>query len=135
MLPERAQATRPVQVTRSLILLWLNLGVGILAIAPALLEPAKGKLPIPTWWRWLAPPLVIGFPALLIYSIGRRKNWARITTLVLYLPLVVAGIVATLADPPALAGRQPFVLALDALWLIALYWLFTGAGAVWFRNR
>ena len=75
------------------------------------------------------------FPAWLIFLAGRRRNWARIGLLL----LTVAGLAAEIAFPGDWANEPPWSIAVTiivtAMDIIALYWLFTGPGAAWFRHR
>ena len=128
---------RPVQVSRAITLLWLALILGLLSAISVYLEPMPPESEVPAWSLWLLLALVTVFWALLTYLISRGHNWARITTLILTIASVV-GHVTTLADSQTRGLLSPYIIVTDILLtlitLLAMYWLFTGHGAAWFRQ-
>lgn len=128
---------RPAQVSRAVTLLWLALVLGLLSAIPIYLEPMPPESEVPAWSLWVLLALVTAFWALLTYLISRGHNWARITTLVLTIASV-AGHVSTLTDSQARGLLSAYIVVADILLtimtLLALYWLFTGSGAAWFRQ-
>ena len=113
-------------------LLWTSLLLAVLVAIPQYLEPLPPD--VPQWSLWLLLVFVWGFWALLTFLIGRRHNWARMVTLLFF----VAGLAFWFWDYKLLADRPPYSLAVEiidtVLSAIALYWLFTGPGAQWFRH-
>ena len=123
---------RPVRVTWAVRALWASLLLAFLASSPGHLEPLPPE--VPKWSLWILMALVFSFWAFLTLLIARRHNCARIVTLIF-----LGGLVLWIWDYRALAERAAYSLALDivntALTAIALYWLFTGAAASWFRRK
>jgi hypothetical protein len=124
---------RPAQVTRAVQLMWISLALAIAASIPAYLEPSPTDFPMPVWSLWLVLALVWLVWVLLIFLVARRHNWARVAMLVLF----IAGVGSSIWDPSALLQLPVYSLAVEAIdtliSALALYWLFTGRGAVWFR--
>ena len=124
---------RPVQVTRAVVLLWAALSVAIVAGMPLYVEPVPAG--VSQWSVWLLLGVVCGFWALMTALIGRRHNWARVVTLVLF----VGGLVVSILDYKSLVARPAYSLVIEVLTTImtgiALYWLFTEPAASWFRKR
>ena len=80
------------------------------------------------------PLLVIGVLSLLTHQISRGRNWARIVLLV----LVALGMPGYFLTLPAMLAQSAFVTAISVaesvLQIAALYLVFIGAGASWFRR-
>jgi hypothetical protein len=81
---------------------------------------------------------MVGSMAVLIVMIGQRRNWARITFLILYL----FGLILTVPALPALLillRVRPLsfflTLALTVLQTVALILLFQREASEWFRAR
>lgn len=71
---------------------------------------------------------------LLIHFAARRRNWARVILLVqgVLTVLVVLTLPFTYAEP---LWDEVVALLFTVAEVVALYWLFTGAGAEWYRTR
>jgi hypothetical protein len=123
---------RPTQVTKAVRLLWTALLLAVLVAFPQYLEPLPPEVSQKSLWMLLV--FVWGFWAILTFLIGRRHNWARIVTLLFF----VGGLALWIWDYEALLDRPPYSLAVElldtVLTAVALYWLFTGPGAQWFRH-
>ncbi len=128
------QTERPTQVTRAVWLLWIALALSVVSSVPTYFEPLPPESSVPNWSLWVVLALVFVFWGLLTLLIGRRHNWARITTLLLF----VAGLGFWFWDPSMFSDLPTYSLALEfietVVTAIALYWLFTGSGASWFRT-
>jgi hypothetical protein len=116
-------AARPQAVTLATHLLWSAFALGALnsAIVGSLSTLAVSVL-------------ILGLLGLLTHKISRGRNWARITLLV----LVLLGLPGALADVRSLL-EQPLLVAaisvvISGLQIVALYLVFTGDGARWFRR-
>jgi hypothetical protein len=109
--------------------------LAVLAAIPQYLEPLPPELGVSPWSMWGVLGLVYGFWAVVTFFIGRRHNWARIVTLLIFL----IGLSFWTWDYEGLMDRPPHSLAVEfvdmALTAAALYWLFTGPGAQWFKHR
>jgi hypothetical protein len=84
-------------------------------------------------WAIMISVLILN--AILIVCISRRQNWARIVLL-----LVTIGGFAMMLWPDIYASPLPrdwwvSNIAFDVLSVLAIYWLFTGAGAAWLSRR
>jgi hypothetical protein len=135
---EVQQHARPTQVTRAVWLLWIGSVVAVTGAVPMYLEPSLPSpldTAVPPWAIWVFLASLFGFWALLTFAIAQRRNWARVTTLVLF-----GGRLLLYVWKPEemIASRPAYELVLDlldaALIGLALYWLFTGSGAAWFRR-
>ncbi|HET7732111.1 MAG TPA: hypothetical protein VFK48_18960 [Usitatibacter sp.] len=123
----------PPQVRRAVILLWIALvaAIGSMVFAfdvAAFADPEMASFV----WPFLIGTVILN--AALIHYISRRRNWARVVLLV----LTIAGIAVMVwpFDDVALTWDSLVSdVAFTALDVIALYWLFTGPGAVWFARR
>ena len=127
-------STRPAQVTWAVRALWIAFFASVLGVIPTLLtymsrkEPPYFEMSI-----WLVSGVLIVAWASVIYLVGRRHNWARILILIsLGFRLFSLFDFAHFADLRTVG----FVAnALDAaLSAFAVYWLFTGEGAQWFKT-
>jgi hypothetical protein len=89
------------------------------------------------WMRWLfvgASAICYGFFGLLIQLAYRRRNWARITILALTLVGYGSMFYPWSDEADYWAGIDLASFAFMPLDALAMYWLFSGAGAAWFRK-
>ena len=130
--PPSGPLVRPVVIRRGVQLLWISFGVGFLgAIFHA--GPAE------PWTITLGFMAAFGsILAWLIVHIARRRNWARVT----YLILAVLSDVDSLSSLPSsrdLYHAHPSVLVIDVagvvLEALGLCLLFTRAANAWFKAR
>jgi hypothetical protein len=130
----------PTQVRNAFLLLWGSFALATIESVIALFglgfsddEPLYVYLS----WLFLAIALVlIVANAYVIYCASRRRNWARIVLLALLL-LSVSITFATRFMWSTELGDEDFwsdatTAAYFVMDAIALYWLFTGAGARWY---
>jgi hypothetical protein len=118
----------PPQVRRAFILLWVSVAIGIAqAIYETLALPAIESYAIATLAIILG---VIAIYAVVVYLAARRRNWARYTLLV----WSVGGLIAYIGfvGPSSSPGDIVVYLSL-VIELVALYWLFTSPGRLWYR--
>jgi hypothetical protein len=73
--------------------------------------------------------------AILVVYISRRKNWARIILLIFTIFSMAVMLWPDIYSSPLSWDWWVSNMAFAALELLALYWLFTGAGAAWFSRR
>jgi hypothetical protein len=123
---------RPKGVHTAVIILWVTVGIGVLDKFLAVLAKTAH-----TGFSMQFITMV-GSMAVLIVMIGQRRNWARITFLVLYL----FGLILTVPALPALLillRVRPLsfflTLALTVLQTVALILLFQREASEWFRAR
>jgi hypothetical protein len=115
--------------------MWVSLILALATSIPVYLEPMPPDFPTPVWLLWVVVAVVWLLFGLLIVLVGRGHNWARIVMLVLF----VVGIGLWVRDSSALFELPIHSLALEVIdtliSLLALYWLFTGSSAAWFKRE
>jgi hypothetical protein len=130
-LMDSSPAARPLAVSFAVGLLYLGVALSGLNTIIRLLEFSVGALPITV----VAVPLVVlCVVALITHTISRGRNWARITLLivvVLGLPVFLLNLRAILEDAVFTIAVSVFIYALQ---IVALYLVYTGVGAQWFRQ-
>jgi hypothetical protein len=118
----------PEQVRRAVILLWASFGISAVEVVVAeVLETSD-----PMIWGLLL--FTYGVWAWVIVAIWKQRNWARIVSLV----VVVVTTALWVAWPDARPEQWSEAITIVASLLLeaaALFLLFTGAGAAWFRAR
>lgn len=120
---------RPDKVGLAVLLLYVSLGIGLLR---SLMEAPQQEAPIGL--IIFISLLVLGITGFFIFMIGKGKNWARITLLVLFIvgiPLAVPQLFHSLASNP-ISGLLG--IAQTAVQAFALYFLFLKPSADWFRQ-
>ena len=118
---------KPKPIRIALLLLWISFGI---SAAESLGESFEAW--DTTMWAFLI--FMCGIWAWVIVAISRQRNWARLVALV----SVVATAALCLAWPEVWPERWPEVITTVASLSVeaaALYLLFTGGGAAWFRAR
>src|ERR1017187_6529091 len=120
---------RPKGVHTAVIILWVTVGIGVLDKFLAVLAKTAH-----TGFSMQFITMV-GSMAVLIVMIGQRRNWARITFLILYL----FGLILTVPALLFLLRVSPLsfflTLALTVLQTVALILLFQREASEWFRAR
>lgn len=129
----------PSTVTRALWLLWIALGISSVSGLLNLIDPPISELPL-AMVRLIGVATVIvvlALEILLLVMMRRARNWARIVYLVLFLlglPFWISGLIGS-----SWSGLAAFVILLSIpltlMRALALWWLFSGAGSVWFQRR
>ena len=120
----------PTQVRNATALLWASL---VLTSVEAL---ASGSRPEDgfDWGLWLLYAIATGANGYIIYCASRGKNWAR----VVLLALAVLIVVATAIWPPDIDSDpwwSTLLLTVSVVAdVIAVIWLFSGAGSAWFKG-
>jgi hypothetical protein len=124
--------SRPHEVTLAIRLLWFSLTLGVFNFAFA-----YGRVVVAA----SLPPgalagALLGWTSLawLTFYIGRGRNWARM----IFLVGSVAGLPVSIWALPAMLDRSIVAttvsLAMSVLQIVALYLVFIGGGARWFRR-
>ena len=132
----RHQESRPPRVSTAVTLLYLTLGMGIIRSfleVPRLLQVAPPGFGLGFFLFVII--FTMAFLVFLTVMIGKGRNWARITYLVLTivgLPLSVLPLYQSLTKTPisGIIGTAQLVLQ-----TIALIFLFQRASSEWFRSR
>ena len=132
-----APADKPPQVTRAIWLLWIALLLGIATFTPDYLHLKGPNASGPPWWVWAVLVLIWMLWGVLIYLVAAGRNWARFVVLAFFVGYVF-DVGSWLLNPSTMLAlplhnliAEGMNLALSAL---AVFWLFTGNGATWFRR-
>jgi len=121
----------PAQVRKAVVLLWLSLLIAFV-ITPFEVDLADWKEE-PWWLPWALFGGGFLVAALPIVFVARRHNCARIVLLLLTLATIASMIwLWNFVESWWTVVSDVGFIALD---VVALYWLFTGAGAAWFSKR
>lgn len=124
-------ANRPEKVGTAVKLLYITLGIGVLR---SIMEASMhAQMVSPTFVMFITF-FVLGIMWLFIYMIGRGRNWARITFLVLFIigiPFSVLPLLRSLAVNP-ISGLLG--IGLMVIQIVALVFLFQRASSDWFRE-
>lgn len=126
-----AMSERPVQVSRAISFLWISIALDVAGLVLFQIDPDPNVSP---GIQWIVGIFILSLIALLIYLTGRGRNWARITLLVLTALLIVPSVLGLPALAQRSLARMSIELAGIGFVLVAMYWLFTGAGAAYFRR-
>jgi len=125
---------RPIQVRRAVALMWGSLALGYILAIPAW-EPVPEDLKEYEVFAWIAVCVGFAIPAALIYFISRRRNWARITLLLLTVGGIALWVAFWNADPAEPLWSKVSGILTTGLDVIALYWLFSRPASQWFASR
>jgi len=128
-----APFSRPHEVTLAARLLWVALALGALSFMVDSVRAASGgSLPLAAVVISL---LTLGLLGWLTHKIAHGRNWARIVFLIMF----VVGVPIFFLQLPAMLERSVFAtaisVAISILQIVALYLVFIGVGARWFRRR
>jgi len=122
---------RPKKVSNAVSLLYATLGIGVVR---SVLEGSANSAAAGIGFTMSIALAVLGFMGWLIFMIGRRRNWARVTFLVLFLlgsPAIVLLIRSFAVNP--VSGLLGF--AQVVLQAVALVFLFQPESTARFRGR
>ena len=120
---------RPDKVGLAVLLLYVSLGIGLLR---SFMEAPQQEAPIGL--IIFISLFVLGITGFFIFMIGKGKNWARITLLVLFIvgiPFAVPQLFQSLAANP-ISGLLG--IAQTAVQAVALAFLFLKPSSDWFRQ-
>lgn len=125
------QATPPHAVALATRLQWVAVALGAVNLVVVLVPVASvGQLP----FILPIPLALLGTLAVFAHNISRGRNWARIAFLVMFgfgLPGFLLGLPGMLRES---ASATAISVLMSVLQTIALFLVFTGAGARWFRG-
>jgi hypothetical protein len=131
----------PTQVRNAFLLLWASLALITLESIIALFVPGfiEVELRHLLWWSMAFSFVLATANAYFIYCASRRKNWARIVLLALFLLFQVLISVTRVMWPTELGDEDFWSAATTSAYFVmdavALYWLFSGAGARWYAAK
>ena len=128
-------ADMPAQARRAVMLLWISLVVSLVVSLLQVDWPPLSDAGFP-WWLVAIIAITYLVLAALVFLVSRGHNWARM----LVLGTTVIGAIVMFIPWPGIEyewtvsdlATQIGLLVLDG---VALFWLFTGAGAAWFATR
>lgn len=119
------------RVRTAVSLLWLSLAVGLLVL---MFDANATAANVPPALLYSIAAISALLMAFFIYQIGRGRNWARITFLVLFLLgsiSFVSGLTG-LFNRSVVAGTLSTAQAI--MQMVALYFVFSKPGSLWFSK-
>jgi uncharacterized membrane protein len=131
----------PTQVRNAFLLLWASFALTTLESVLALFVPEliDAELRYLLWSSMAVSFLLLVVNAYFIYCASRRRNWARIVLLALLFVSVALTVVMHFVLLPEWGDEDFWSAATTSAYFvmdaIALYWLFTGAGARWYAAK
>jgi hypothetical protein len=131
----------PTQVRNAFLLLWASFALTTFesVLAFFVTELIDAELRYLLWSSMAVSFLLLIANAYFIYCASRRRNWARIVLLALLLLSQVLVSVTRVIWPAELGDEDFWSVATTSAYFvmdaIALYWLFTGAGAKWYAAK
>lgn len=128
---EQNQVNRPDKVGTAVVLLYVTLGIGVLR---SIMEASRLSAQASVGFVMFITSAVLGLMWFFIYMIGKGRNWARITFLVLFIigiPFAVLPLLQSLAANP-LSGLLG--IGQTVVQVIALVFLFQKPSSEWFRQ-
>lgn len=123
----------PPQVRRAILFLWMSVALGFVEFIFLVMNPDPDIADMLGFLMGFTLIVLGAYCAAIVFA-ARGRNWARVF-LLLFVVLTVAGIIMLPPETP-----QPWwVLVATTLSVVlevlAMFWLFSGAGAQWYRLR
>jgi hypothetical protein len=119
----------PPQLRRAISLLWLSVLIGVVeAVYDTLTLPVVEDYALGALALILA---IIAIYAAVVFLVSRRRNWARYVLLVWTVGGALTYLIILGGELPSRGDDITFLSML--MELVALYWLFTAPGKLWFR--
>src|SRR3989344_5512746 len=125
------QTSLPAIISNAVKLLYVTLGIGVLRAVLEFQTLVQQAPVIFILFVWL---VVFGLMWFLIHKIGSRRNWARITFLILFIvgvPFSVLPLLQSLSATPV-SGLIGILQLVGQV--VALVMLFQGTSNAWFRK-
>jgi hypothetical protein len=129
--PEGAPMDAPPAVKTAMKLFWISVFLTFIELA---LDWERAAVGVSTMLVLIVTGILCAIQIWLILNIGRGRNWARITWLVLF----ALSLIGTLPSFPELARSAPLytsVLVIDLLLSLYGFYLVFFPGRDWFRPR
>jgi hypothetical protein len=123
---------RPRKVQNSVTILYISLGIGIIR---AVIEASANAETAGVGLVIFVTLVVSAIMVFIIVMIGRGRNWARITFLVLFLLGLVPAILPIIHSLPLRPISGVLGLAQIVLQALALFFLFQRDSSEWFRTK
>ncbi|HYW56200.1 MAG TPA: hypothetical protein VE934_04525 [Polaromonas sp.] len=127
------QPETPPQVRQAIILLWVAQIVVVIDAVLTLINP-EPDMAGETGFLVFLFLIVLAVYATLITFAARRKNWARIALLISVISTSAGYFLLPSETPDPWWTEANFWLS-SILELLAMYWLFSGAGARWYAVK
>lgn len=127
------QPDTPPQVRQAIILLWVTQLLVVIDAVLTMIYP-EPDMSGETAFLVVVFVIVLGLYATLITFAARRKNWARITLLVIAV-INTAGYSLLPSETPAPWWTEANFWLNSIMEAVAMFWLFSGAGARWYANK
>ncbi len=123
----------PPQVRQAITLLWTAQLLGVVDIVLTLMDPDLDLAGHTGFFLVISVIVLFALYAALIIFAAKRKNWARITLLVLTIVTTTAFVwmPSEALDPWWTVALSWLISILE---IVALFWMFTGAGARWYSG-
>ena len=124
----------PPQVRKAIALLWMTQLLGAVDMVLTLMDPDPELAGDIGFFIVLSVIVLFALYATFITFAAKRKNWARITLLVLAIVTTTAYVLmpSEPQDPWWTAAISWLTAILE---IVAMFWLFTGAGARWYASK
>jgi len=130
--PEPNRTERPKKVQNAVAILYVTLGIGILrAVIEASANAEKAGLGFVIFVTLIVSAVMVFF----IVMIGRGRNWARITFLVLFLLGLIPSVLPIIRSFNLRPISGVLGLAQIILQALALVFLFQRESSEWFRAK
>lgn len=127
------QPDTPPQVRQAIILLWITQILGVVDAGLTLMFPEPDMVG-ETGFLVVIFMIVLGLYDTMIAFAAKRKNWARIALLISAV-ITTTGVFLLPSETPDPWWTEANFWISSILEMIALYWLFSGAGAQWYANK
>ena len=127
------QPDTPPQVRQAIILLWVSQILVVVDAGLTLMFPEPDTAG-ETGFLVIVFLVFLGLYATLIIFAAMRKNWARITLLVIAV-INTAGYLLLPSETPTPWWTEANIWLSSILEVVAMYWLFFGAGARWYASK
>jgi hypothetical protein len=128
-----AQVNKPTRIIYAQVFLYTGLVLGLAGILIGPVEWLRHN-DVPMYLGFVCNPLMGPLIAFLVFMVGRRRNWARITV------AIVIGFGLTLAllealEAPGYVTKNPFSLIVPVLQIVGVSLLFGKNASTWFKSR
>lgn len=127
------QPDTPRQVRQAIILLWITQVLVVVDAGLTLMFP-EPDMAGETAFLVVLFVVILGLYATLITFAAKRKNWARITLLV-FAVISFAGYFLLPSEIPTPWWAEANIWLSTILEVVAMYCLFSGAGARWYAGK
>lgn len=133
---QKKKTEKPEIVNYAQVILWVTLAIGVVKSVMVFLKAASYGVNIGDgWFIYFVTPFTFAFKALLIYLLGKRKNWVRwlyVVLFVLLTPLSIHPLIQSLSYAPiqGIIGIIQIVAE-----IVAGVFLFLSPATAWYKNK